>query len=133
VREGVLRQFDLEPPVFALEVDVGALEAHLPGLRRYRELPRFPAVKRDLSLVVPPGVSYADLEAVARGAAGPQLESLQCFDVFAAGPAGGDRSVGLRLRYRDAERTLADDDVAPSIEAIVRRLADALRVTLRAG
>jgi phenylalanyl-tRNA synthetase beta chain len=134
VREEVLRAFDVEPPVYVLEIDVTELEKLLPGRRTFRELPRFPAVKRDLSLVVPRHVSYRDLEAAVRAAAGPHLESLHCFDVFEGGAlASGERSLGIRLRFRSSARTLSDEEVAPAIEAIVRQLADTLHVTLRAG
>jgi phenylalanyl-tRNA synthetase beta chain len=135
VRGEVLQAFDLEPPVFVLEVDVAMLERHLPGPRRQRAIPRFPAVKRDLSVVVPAAVRYADVHAAATAAAGAQLESLQCFDVFTGGAAAGsgERSLGLRLRFRDPSRTLTDADVAPVLDRVVRRLADELKVTLRAG
>jgi len=115
-----------------LEIDVEALERHLPGTRRYREMPRFPAVKRDLSLVVPAEVSYGAVHAAVRAAAGPNLESLQCFDVY-RGDADTARSVGLRLRFRATARTLSDADVTPVIEAIVRELERSLGVRLRAG
>ena len=129
--EAVLRGFDLEPSVYAFELDLAVLERHLPGPRRQRDIPRFPAVKRDLSLVVPDAVLWEQVSATARAAAGAQLESLQCFDVYAA--PGGDRSLGLRLRFRDPSRTLTDADVAPVLDRVVRRLADELNVTLRAG
>ena len=132
VRGEVLQAFDLEPPVHVLEIDVEALERHLPGTRRYREMPRFPAVKRDLSLVVPAEVSYGAVHAAVRAAAGPNLESLQCFDVY-RGDADTARSVGLRLRFRATARTLSDADVTPVIEAIVRELERSLGVRLRAG
>jgi phenylalanyl-tRNA synthetase beta chain len=134
VREVVLRAFDLEASAFALEIDVAMLERHLPATRRQRELPRFPAVKRDLSLDVPAGVTWAQVHTAATAAAGPHLESLQCFDVFTgATGARGERSLGLRLRFRDAGRTLTDADVAPALERVVRRLADEYKVKLRAG
>jgi phenylalanyl-tRNA synthetase beta chain len=130
----VLKAFDLEPPVFVLELDVEALEKHLPGTRRYRDVPRYPAVKRDLSLVVPAGVSYGDVHAAVTQTAGPSLESLLCFDVYRGeATTTGPRSIGLRLRFRDPARTLADADVVPVIDAIVRELERSLGVRLRSG
>jgi phenylalanyl-tRNA synthetase beta chain len=129
--DGVLHGFDLDGAVHAFELDLAALERHLPGPRRQQDMPRFPAVKRDLSVVVPDGVLWERVAATVTAAAGPHLESLQCFDVYAA--AGGERSLGLRLRFRDPSRTLTDADVAPVLDRVVRRLADELKVTLRAG
>lgn len=143
VRDEVLRAFDLDLPAFCLEIDLAALARHVPGARRQRELPRFPAVKRDLSLAVPAGVTYGQVHAAASTAAGPHLESAQCFDVFTgkevrggeqAGPgAAAERSIGIRLRFRDPDRTLTDAQVAPVLDKIVRHLAESLQVTLRAG
>jgi phenylalanyl-tRNA synthetase beta chain len=130
VRDAVLREFDLEPPVFGLEIDIEALEKHLPGTPRYRALPRLPAVKRDLSVVVPSGVTWSQIEARIRARAGARLESLNCFDVF---ETAAGRSFGVRLRFRDPSRTLTEADIGPLLEAIVRDLADSLHVTLRAG
>ena len=134
VRDDVLRAFDLEAPAYVLEVDIAGLARLVPGARRQRELPRFPAVKRDLSLVVPAHVTYGEVRAVVSEAAGSHLESLQCFDVFTPkGARGDERSVGLRLRFRDPDRTLTDAQVAPVLDQIVRRLAERLQVQLRAG
>lgn len=134
VREEVLRAFDLEPSVFTLELDVAALEKHLDPTRRHRSLPRFPAVKRDLSLVVPANVTYQQIHAVVVASGGGILESVRCFDVFeskSAAPA--DRSLGIRLRFRSERQTLSEESVAPVMQGIVSRLADDLQVVLRAG
>jgi phenylalanyl-tRNA synthetase beta chain len=134
VREAVLRGFDLDSAVWVLEIDVEALARHLGGARRQRDLPRTPAVKRDLSLAVPEGTTYGEVHAAALAVAGPYLESLQCFDVFTGGGAGtNERSIGLRLRFRDPNQTLTDAQVAPALEKVVRHLADTLHVKLRAG
>ena len=128
----VLRNFEIEVPVFALDLDVAALEAHLPARRTYRGIARFPAVKRDLSLLVPASVHYEDVRRVVAESGGACLESVQCFDVFADRALGaGVRSLGLRLRFRSPERTLLDDMVDPWMEEIVRRLAATLDVRLR--
>lgn len=96
----------------------------------FEELPRFPAVKRDLSLVVPHPVTYAEVEDVVRRASGAILESVSCFDLFQEND-GHPRSLGLRLRFRSPERTLTDELVEPLIQKILRKLEGSLQVTLR--
>ena len=134
VREEVLAAFDCAGPVFAFEFDLDAIARHRGGVRRWREPNRFPATKRDLSLVVPAGVTYGDVEAAIRTAAGPLLESVQCFDVYreTRSPVDGERSLGVRLRFRDATRTLTEADVTPLLDAVIRKLAEAQGVRLRA-
>jgi len=132
VQAEVLRRFDVDVPVFWLDLDVDSLEKHLPTRRAFLGIPRFPAVKRDLSLLVPRQVDFADLQRVVSEVGGKLLESVQCFDVF-EDPALGDgtRSIGLRLRFRSPERTLLDDMVEPVMQNIRGRLQSDLGVTLR--
>jgi phenylalanyl-tRNA synthetase beta chain len=133
VNAAVLRGFGIEAPVFVLELDVEALEKHLPGNRAYRGIARFPVVKRDLSLVVPRRVQYREVRDAVVESGGSLLESVECFDVFEDPSLGDDaHSIGVRLRFRSAEKTLTDEDVDPTIERMVRRLAKQYEVQLRA-
>ncbi len=129
----VLRAYDIDVPVFLLELDVDQLAQHLPANRTYRGIARFPAVKRDLSLVVPRRVQYRDVQAAVVESGGALLESVECFDVFEDPSLGPNaHSIGLRLRFRSGEKTLQDKDVDPTVERMVRRLAKQYEVKLRA-
>lgn len=99
----------------------------------FRELPRFPAAKRDLSLVVPQSVTYQEVEKIVRQTGGKHLESAQCFDVFHEDNKHNSRCIGLRLRFRAPDRTLTDEMVDPQIQKILQKLERSLKVALRAG
>jgi phenylalanyl-tRNA synthetase beta chain len=131
VREEVREAFDVDVPVLLVDLDVGALQQSFRERAVFAELPRFPAVKRDLSLVVPRQVTYADVEGVVRSASGALLEHVSCFDVFQEKENGNHRSLGLRLRFRSADRTLTDEMVEPQIQKILRQLEATLKVVLR--
>ena len=74
VHPAVQRAFDLPAPVFFAEVSLDRLEA-LPARQVvHRPLPRFPAVQRDLAVVLPAGVSAADVEGAIRAIANPHLK-----------------------------------------------------------
>jgi len=135
VRDAVLAAFDCTGPVYAFEFDLEAIARHRRGIARWREPMRFPAIKRDLSLVVPAGVTYRDIETSMRAAAGSLLESVQCFDVYRGehSPDTSERRLGMRLRFRDPARTLTDAEVLPLLDAIVAKLAAAHGVSLRTG
>ena len=82
VAPSLARQMGLERPAWAAIVDLEtALEA-APSERRYREVPRFPASKRDLAVVVRPGLGHEDLVAVIRAAGWEPLHSIRLFDVY---------------------------------------------------
>src|SRR5262249_16219894 len=97
-----------------------------------RPLPPFPAIARDLSLVVPRSLSWAELAEVVQKAAGPTLESLTYLDTFRGGNlADGQQSVHFGLRFRHPDRTLTGEEAETAVKAIVesceRRFGAALR------
>jgi len=93
--------------------------------RLMRGLPRYPDVERDLAAVVPDDVPAARVEEVIREAAGPLLEAVELFDVYAGAPIPpGRRNLAYRLRLRAPDRTL----VAGEAEEILDRVRIAVRV-----
>jgi phenylalanyl-tRNA synthetase beta chain len=98
----------------------------------FRPVPRYPAVLRDVALVVEDSVPAAALDAVLRRAGGQILESLVCFDVYRGPPLkSGQKSLAYSLRFRDPERTLTDDEVAAVHRAMVDAAKKELKATLR--
>ncbi|MCL6614727.1 MAG: phenylalanine--tRNA ligase subunit beta, partial [Firmicutes bacterium] len=82
VHPRVLAAFDLRPPVLLYELDLESLAGFVrPGLRAASP-PRFPAVARDLALVVPAELSLPALEEAIRSLGGPALASVELFDVY---------------------------------------------------
>jgi phenylalanyl-tRNA synthetase beta chain len=109
---------DLELPT-----DTLLLEVTLPLPTRawaFTDPSRQPAALRDLAIIAPKTVPYAELERIARGAAGDYLEGVEVFDVFEGGkiPAGS-RSVAMSLRWRAQERTLNDEEVNAAFENVI--------------
>ena len=96
-------------PLFGFEVRLAAAERDLVG---YRALPLQPPVERDVALVLPPGVTAAQVSDVLRRAAGPLLERLEVFDEYRGpGIPAGHRGVAWHCTFRDPERTLRERDV----------------------
>lgn len=98
----------------------------------YRAIPTTPSAEFDLALLVPDGVSAAQVEQLLRRSAGDLLERLDLFDEFRGGgvPAG-HRSVAWRLTFRDATRTLRDKEVDGRRQKILRALEGELGVRPR--
>jgi len=109
---GTREAFDLAAPVFIAEVSITALGELPPVVPRYRALPRFPAVQRDLAIVVPAGIPAAEVEAFLRGMREPLLVRIALFDVYAGEQVGaGRRSLAWSLTFQAADRTLTDTEV----------------------
>jgi phenylalanyl-tRNA synthetase beta chain len=125
--------FELREPCAAAELDLGVLEARAQLVPAYQPLPPFPAVARDLSLVVAQSLAWSDLARTVREAAGPTLESLEYLDTFQGGTVPpGKQSLHFGLRFRHHERTLTGDEVEQAVSAVVAacgaRFGAALRV-----
>lgn len=124
-----LKQWDLDEPVIAAEVNLGALIAVYPPKARAHALPKFPAIERDLSLVVDESVPWAKFERALGGVAPKWFEGHRFVGVFRGKQIGaGKKSVTLTLVFRDPERTLRHEEV----DVQAQRVVDALRSELRA-
>ncbi|MGE5179951.1 MAG: phenylalanine--tRNA ligase subunit beta [Bacteroidota bacterium] len=135
VAPSLARQMGLSQPAWAAIVDLATALRAAPRDRRYREVPRFPASKRDLAVVVRPGVTHEDLAAAIRAAGGPLLHTIRLFDVykFRDGEHAGRTSLAYALEFRSPERTLTDAEVESAFASIVRALETQLNAVLRGG
>jgi phenylalanyl-tRNA synthetase beta chain len=118
-------------PVWALEVTLPS-KVHAPAPATHRPLPTYPAIERDLALVVPPGVTSDRVETTIRAAGGALLETIELFDVY-RGEVGAEVALSLafRLRFRATERTLKDKEVDKAVQSVLRRLEEELVVKAR--
>jgi phenylalanyl-tRNA synthetase beta chain len=118
----------------AAELDLATLLAEADLIPQARPLPEFPAVSRDLSLVVPRALPWDELAAAARDAAGQHLEALDFLDGFQGGDLPADRhSLHFGLRFRHPSRTLTGEEVERAIQAVIEACATRFGATLRAS
>lgn len=117
---------------YVLEVEMDAL-SELAGERfTYDPLPRYPAITRDMALVVDRSVAVGDLLDKAKETAGSLLESIQVFDIYTGERLGSDKkSVAISLVYRTSERTLTDDEVSELHGRVVAELESTFAAVLR--
>ncbi|MBA4494544.1 phenylalanine--tRNA ligase subunit beta [Paenactinomyces guangxiensis] len=98
----------------------------------YQPIPRFPAVTRDLAMVVDKDVAVGEVEEGIREVAGELLESVTLFDVFTGAQVGeGKKSIAYSLVYRAMDRTLTDEEVHEIHGHVVNYLEDVLGAKLR--
>jgi len=121
VQPGLARKFGIKQPVFAAEINWPALFALVKRDKvSFSELPKFPAVRRDLALLLDEGVSYADLRAAAFKQAKKLLRQVGLFDVYRGDkiPAG-KKQYALSFVIQDPERTLTDQDTERLMERLL--------------
>jgi len=125
--------YGLEKPVAAAAIRFDALLAGAGAKRSFRPLPRFPAVRRDLSIVVDEGLTWRELEAVIRAEEVPELQAVEYVTTYRGRQIPrGKKSVTVSLTYRGADRTLRHDEVGALVERLVARLGERLGAKLRA-
>ncbi|MCY4471657.1 MAG: phenylalanine--tRNA ligase subunit beta [Kistimonas sp.] len=127
---GVARTLDLDVPVFVFEVNAEVLMRGKTAA--FGGASRFPAVRRDLALVVEQSTEAAAVAAVIRAHAGPELTDLCLFDVYSGpGVEPGRKSLALGLTWRHPDRTLQDDETEGLLQAVLEALSAQLGASLR--
>lgn len=127
---GVVKALDLFQGAFLFELLLEPLlRGKIPG---FEPISRFPAVRRDLAVVVAEEVSAAQLLAGAREAVGTLLQDVRIFDIY-RGPGidSGRKSVALGLILQDSSRTLTDEDADGAMARVADRLRRDLGATIR--
>ena len=98
----------------------------------YQPLPKFPAITRDIAMVVKQEVTVKEIETVIKKYAGQYLESVMLFDVYQGKQIGeGLKSVAYSITFRAAERTLVDKDVTEAMKQILDGLSKEVQAQLR--
>jgi len=121
-------EFTYPPVLFELDV-VAALALERPA---YREISRFPQVRRDLAVVVDESVALSSLTERVTFTASSLLRDLRVFDVYRGpGVEAGRKSVALGLIFQDISRTLTEDDVTALMTAVVADLRVSLNAKIR--
>lgn len=124
-------KLDLEGSIFVFNLDLEAL-AQAAVLPLFVPLPRYPAVYRDIALVLPEAVPAAQVSEALYRLGAPWLVEARLFDVYTGDQVPpGKRSLAFRLSYRDPERTLTDELINPHHQALVEALRQELGAELR--
>jgi phenylalanyl-tRNA synthetase beta chain len=126
------RKLDLRDTVHVVEIELDSLPAVTEGERTFRELPRFPAVVRDVALVVEEGVSHAEVVAALGKNRNKLLERVELFDIYRGGSIPtGKKSMAYSLTFRAPDRTLTDSEVNGAHEQLKRSLLQTLKCEIR--
>ena len=128
-------KLDAPGGVLVAEINVDVpLGAH-GSTRTFREIGRFPAITRDIAMIVPEKLGNSEIVDVIQSTNEPWLERVQLFDLFGGGETGsigaGRKSLAYTLTYRDKDRTLTSEEVTAAHAKIRERLQSELGAELR--
>ncbi|MBW2283496.1 MAG: phenylalanine--tRNA ligase subunit beta [Deltaproteobacteria bacterium] len=127
--------YGLEPrSVYMFELDMGTLLKHLPDDRQFHPYARFPAVYRDLSLIVDGRVESGRILDFIRDTGGKLVESAHIFDVYQGKAMGeSEKAIAFRICYRSSEGTLDGTEINSLHESIIDRIREKTGGRLREG
>ncbi len=119
----VLRNFDIEQSVYIFELNIDSLIKLLPETRQSEPIPKFPAVPRDITIIVNKDTESGAILECIENIQEQLIENIQLFDVFAGDPIPpGKKSISIRVTYRSSKKTLEDEDVGNIHKMIADRL-----------
>ena len=129
---GICSDHKIGQPVFAAEIELSQLHPLWRSEPRARQIPRFPAIQRDLSIVVDGDVSYRDIESAIRDTRIQELLSIFPFDLYHGGRLPrGKKGISIRLVYQRLDRTLVEEDANRFDQAVLAILRDRFGAQLR--
>lgn len=132
VHPDVLENFEIGAKAYVGTIEIEGLIENCGGVPQYKQLPKFPAVTRDIAMLVEDAVMVSEIEAIIKQRGGKILESYALFDVYKGKQVQeGMKSVAYSITFRAEDRTLTDEDVAKSMKKILEGLKTTLNAQLR--
>ena len=133
VNKRTLAQFDIKQPVFYADIDWDkVLELNKKQQITYSEIPKYPAVHRDLAIVIDKSLPYEQVEKATFGAKLSKLQSVTLFDVFENEKLGADKkSLAVSFTFLDEEKTMTDKDIDAMMGRIIASYEKELNASVR--
>ncbi len=132
VHPEVLQNYDIQKRVYLAEINLSKLTKYARENKKYTEVPKFPAVERDIAIIVDENVEVGKIEKVITKKAKKILENAKLFDIFRNEKIGENKkSVAYSLSFRDKNKTLSDDEVNQTMENIISELEKEFNAELR--
>lgn len=131
IHPAVADNYDLGARTYVAVIDIPSILGYCTFDRKYSGVAKFPAVMRDLSMVVPKKVKIGEIEHMIRQRGGMLLEEVRLFDVYEGSQIeAGYKSVAFSVTFRAADRTLSEADITGVMKKILNGL-ESMGIVLR--
>jgi phenylalanyl-tRNA synthetase beta chain len=132
VSSSLLKTFDIRQPVYYASLDWDVLMRSFQSLSvSYKELNKFPSVRRDLALLLDKSVKYGDVVDLAFNTEKKLLADVNLFDVYEDKKLGNKKSYAVRFTLQDKETTLTDKQIETVMDKLVKVYREKLGAELR--
>jgi len=133
VDKKMLERFDIRQPVFFADLSWDLiLRKSKADKVQFKPLSKFPAVQRDIAVIIPKDLKYAAVEEQVKKLNLKKLQSVQLFDVFESEKLGaGKKSIAVNFTFIDEEKTLTDGEIDGWMKKIMQSLEKELQAEIR--
>lgn len=133
VKKYILDKYGIKQPVFFASLDWEKLSVMAAGQTKIvKELPRFPAVQRDLALIVSRELQWEQVEKAVQNIRIGKLQEMKLFDIFESEKLGArKKSMAVNFIFRDEEKTLTDKEIDSWMNKIMTTLEKDLQAEIR--
>lgn len=132
VHPDVLDKFDIPVRVYAAELNFEEIIRQSDMNIKYRTLPKYPSVARDIAVVVTEEITAGQIEEIIRNKGGRLIEEVKLFDIYRGSQIEkGYKSMAYSIVYRSDEKTLSEEDITKVHNKIVNSLVNQVGAALR--
>jgi phenylalanyl-tRNA synthetase beta chain len=132
VNNALAAKFDVRQPVFFADFYWDIILKQAGRQVQFKEIPKYPAVERDLALVVPGSMNYKEINERIGNLKLNKLQEVKLFDVFESEKLGaGKKSMAINLTFLDEEKTLTDKEIDSWMNKIMTTLEKELNAEIR--
>ncbi len=118
--------------VYVMEINLDKLLEKRTGKMKFKEISKFPSIKKDLAFVVDKSVESKDIETVIKKAGGSMLTNIEVFDVYTGTNIGeNEKSIAYSLTFMDSKKTLTEEEVTAVFEKIIQMVENKCGAKLR--
>ena len=138
VHPEVLMNYEINKRVYLAELNITKIVKYSRANKKYEEVPKFPAVERDIAIIVDESIEVGELEkAITKKCkkllkGKKSLEKLKLFDIYRDAKLGENKkSVAYSLIFRDKTKSLSDDEINPVMDEVIKELEEKFGAELR--
>jgi phenylalanyl-tRNA synthetase beta chain len=132
IKPEIAAVFGIESTVYGFEIDISGIEALISPRVLYQPFSRYPAIEKDLALIVEGNLEAEELRLYISKAGQPLAQEVVVFDLFQGKHLeAGKKSIGFRIRFQSKERTLKDREVSKVFEEIINQVEKKFNAKLR--
>lgn len=118
--------------VFVFEINLDKLLSKKVGKMKYKEISKYPNIKKDVAFIVNKNVESKEIETVIKKSSGSNLIQIEVFDVYTGENVGkNEKSIAYSLTFNDSKKTLTEEEVMISFNKIIENVEKKCNAKLR--